>query len=162
MADEGVRDPRHFPHHVRGRRRWVNEQPLMAIASDVAAINLEAPGWASPRNLIRPIASAGALCTRGAMYLLWKTRVRNMTSLPHKFESYPTERPTAIPASRSDVVLACSAKGPGNNSLRASPKSYPGGNSFVVVKWRVVIDNGNNTGLRPGKIIYGRVTRLNK
>jgi N-acyl-D-amino-acid deacylase len=35
------------------------------------------------------------------------------------------------------------------------PHQYPKGIPYVLVNGTIVIDNGNHTGARPGKIIYG-------
>ena len=36
-----------------------------------------------------------------------------------------------------------------------NPQQYAKGVPFVLVNGSVVIDNGNHTGARPGKVIYG-------
>ena len=36
-----------------------------------------------------------------------------------------------------------------------NPQQYAKGVPFVLVNGTVVIDNGNHTGARPGKILYG-------
>ena len=36
-----------------------------------------------------------------------------------------------------------------------NPQQYAKGVPFVLVNGAVVIDNGNHTGARPGKVIYG-------
>jgi N-acyl-D-aspartate/D-glutamate deacylase len=36
-----------------------------------------------------------------------------------------------------------------------NPKQYPKGIDYVLVNGAVVIDNGNHTGARPGKVVYG-------
>jgi len=36
-----------------------------------------------------------------------------------------------------------------------NPKQYPKGIPYVLVNGTVVIDNGQHTGARPGKVVYG-------
>ena len=36
-----------------------------------------------------------------------------------------------------------------------NPKQYPKGIDYVLVNGSVVIDNGQHTGARPGKVVYG-------
>jgi N-acyl-D-aspartate/D-glutamate deacylase len=36
-----------------------------------------------------------------------------------------------------------------------NPKQYPTGIPYVLVNGTVVIDNGDHTGGRPGKVVYG-------
>jgi N-acyl-D-aspartate/D-glutamate deacylase len=36
-----------------------------------------------------------------------------------------------------------------------NPKQYPTGIPYVLVNGTVVIDNGDHTGARPGKVVYG-------
>lgn len=43
-----------------------------------------------------------------------------------------------------------------------NPKQYPKGIPYVLVNGVVVINNGQHTGARPGKVIYGPGKRLGK
>ena len=36
-----------------------------------------------------------------------------------------------------------------------NPKQFPKGIDYVLVNGSVVIDNGQHTGARPGKVVYG-------
>jgi N-acyl-D-aspartate/D-glutamate deacylase len=36
-----------------------------------------------------------------------------------------------------------------------NPKQYPKGIDYVLVNGAVVIDNGRDTGARPGRVVYG-------
>jgi len=41
-----------------------------------------------------------------------------------------------------------------------NPKQYPKGIPYVLVNGQVVIDNGQHTGARPGKAVYGPGKRI--
>ena len=43
----------------------------------------------------------------------------------------------------------------GDMATFASPKQYPTGINYVVVNGRIVIDQGNHTGERPGMVLRG-------
>jgi N-acyl-D-amino-acid deacylase len=36
-----------------------------------------------------------------------------------------------------------------------NPKQYPKGIDYVLVNGTVVVDNGQHTGQRPGRVVYG-------
>jgi N-acyl-D-aspartate/D-glutamate deacylase len=36
-----------------------------------------------------------------------------------------------------------------------NPKQFPKGIPYVLVNGSVVIDNGNHTGVRPGRVVHG-------
>ena len=43
----------------------------------------------------------------------------------------------------------------GDPATYENPHQYAKGVSYVLINGRLVIDNGNHTGARPGKVIYG-------
>jgi N-acyl-D-aspartate/D-glutamate deacylase len=43
----------------------------------------------------------------------------------------------------------------GDMATYDNPKQYPKGIPYVLVNGTVVIDNGQHTGARPGKVVYG-------
>ena len=133
--------------------RLVMKQPWVAVASDGAALNLNAPGFPHPRSYSTNARVLGYY-VRDQKVLTLEDAVRKMTSLPAQILGL-TDRGQIHEGYHADLVLFDPDKVRETNSYE-KPKSYPAGIPYVLVNGVVVIDQGQHTGARPGQVIYGR------
>ncbi|MCH7978651.1 MAG: D-aminoacylase [Acidobacteria bacterium] len=153
MAEEGGRIRGVFHAMSEEDVRLVMKQPWVAHASDGSAINLEAPGVPHPRNYNTNSRVLGHY-VRDEKVLTIEEAVRKMTSLPAQILGL-RDRGQLREGFAADVVVFDPVKVRGTNSFD-KPKSYPEGISYVLVNGVLVIDKGQHTKARPGKVIYGR------
>jgi N-acyl-D-aspartate/D-glutamate deacylase len=153
MAEEGGRIGGIFHTMSEEDVRLVMKQPWVSIASDGSAINLEAAGFPHPRSYSTNARVLGYY-VRDQHVLTLEDAIRKMTSLPAQILGL-TDRGQIHPGFAADVVLFDPAKVRETNSYE-KPKSYPEGIPYVLVNGGVVIDKGQHTGARPGKVIYGK------
>jgi N-acyl-D-aspartate/D-glutamate deacylase len=77
-----------------------------------------------------------------------------MTSLPAQILGL-RDRGLLREGFAADLVLFDPDKVRNTNSFE-KPKSYPEGIPYVLVNGVLVINGGQHTGARPGRVIYGR------
>ena len=134
-------------------------QPWVDIASDGTSLSSEgllSEGHPHPRNYGTFPRVLGRY-VRDEKVLTLEDAVRRMTSLPAQRLGLK-DRGLLREGYWADVVVF----DPNRISDRAtfvSPKQYPEGINYVLVNGRVVIDRGNHTGERPGRVLRGPGTR---
>jgi N-acyl-D-amino-acid deacylase len=132
--------------------RRIMQQPWVAVASDGSAINLEAPGVPHPRNYgTVPRVLGHYVRDEGVLRL--EDAVRKMTSLPAQILGLP-DRGQVREGFVADLVLFDPERIAETNSFEA-PKSYPLGIPYVLVGGTLVIEGGEHTGARPGRVLRG-------
>jgi N-acyl-D-amino-acid deacylase len=143
--------------HTMGEQdvRTVMKLPWVSIASDGSAINLEAAGVPHPRNYATNARVLGHY-VRDTKVLTLPEAVRKMTWLPASILGLK-DRGQVKTGWAADLVVFDPAKVAETNSFER-PKSYAAGVPYVVVNGVVVIDKGQHTGARPGKVLRGRGT----
>jgi N-acyl-D-aspartate/D-glutamate deacylase len=141
-------------HHTMSEDdvKFVMQVPWVSIASDGSAVNLNEPGKPHPRSYGTNVRVLGKY-VREERVLTLEDAVRKMTSLPAQIlrlkdrgmlkEGYWADVAIFDPATVSDPATY------------ENPQQYAKGVPFVLVNGAVVVDNGNHTGARPGKVIYG-------
>lgn len=141
-------------HHTMSEDdvRFVMQVPWVSIASDGSALNLAAPGKPHPRSFGTNVRVLGKY-VREENVLRLEDAVRKMTSLPAQTlrlkdrgllkEGYWADVVVIDPATVSDTATY------------ENPQQYAKGVPFVLVNGTVVINHGNHTGARPGRVIYG-------
>jgi N-acyl-D-amino-acid deacylase len=141
-------------HHTMSEDdvRLVMQVPWVSIASDGSALNLAAPGKPHPRSFGTNVRVLGKY-VRDENVLRLEDAVRKMTSLPAQTlrlkdrgllkEGYWADVVVFDPTTVSDTATY------------ENPQQYAKGVPFVLVNGTVVIDHGDHTGARPGKVIYG-------
>ena len=153
MAEEGDRISGIFHAMSEEDVRKVMRKSWVAIASDASAINLDAPGVPHPRNYSTNPRVLGHY-VRDENMLALEDAIRKMSSLPAQILGL-RDRGQLREGFAADVVVFDPEKVRGTNSF-ANPKSYPEGIPYVLVNGVLVIDGGEHTEARPGKVIYGR------
>jgi N-acyl-D-aspartate/D-glutamate deacylase len=129
------------------RQRWV------AHASDGSAINLEADGLPHPRNYGTVPRVLGHY-VRDEGVLTLEDAVRKMTSLPAQILGL-ADRGQVHEGFAADLAIFDPDAIAETNSFEA-PKSYPVGIPYVIVNGIMVIERGEHTGARPGRVLRGR------
>jgi N-acyl-D-aspartate/D-glutamate deacylase len=159
MAEEGGSISGIF--HTMGEPdvRTVMKLPWVSIASDGSAINLDAPGVPHPRNYATNARVLGYY-VRETKVLTLPEAVRKMTSLPASILGLK-DRGQVRTGWAADLAVFDPATVAGTNSFER-PKSYAGGVPYVLVNGVLVIDKGQHTGARPGKVLRGRGTTAPK
>jgi N-acyl-D-amino-acid deacylase len=132
--------------------RFVMQVPWVSIASDGSALNLAAPGKPHPRSFGTNVRVLGKY-VRDENVLRLEDAVRKMTSLPAQTlrlkdrgllkEGYWADVVVFDPTTVSDPATY------------ENPQQCAKGVPLVLVNGTVVINHGNHTGARPGKVIYG-------
>ena len=153
MADEGGAITGMFHTMSEDDVRLVMKQPWVSIASDGAAINLEADGLPHPRSYSTNPRVLGYY-VREQKVLTLEDAVRKMTSLPAQILGL-RDRGQIREGFAADLVAFDPATVRETNSFER-PKSYPVGIPYTIVNGTVVIDGGKHTGARPGRALMGR------
>jgi N-acyl-D-amino-acid deacylase len=144
-----------FPHGIYHNMaeedvQTIMRRPWVAVGSDGAALNLDAPGLPHPRSFgTNPRVLGRYVRETGTIEL--EDAVRKMTSLPAQVLRLP-DRGLLREGCWADVVVF----DPDRVADRATfeqPKQYPQGIEYVLVNGEVVIDRAEHTGARPGRVV---------
>ncbi|MGE0041564.1 MAG: amidohydrolase family protein [Vicinamibacterales bacterium] len=155
MAADGGRISGVFHTMSEDDVREVMRRPWVSIASDGSAINLDAPGVPHPRNYATNVRVLGHY-VRDEHVLTLEDAIRKMTSLPAQILGL-RDRGLLREGYAADVVVFDPATVGGTNSFEA-PKSYAKGVDYVLVNGVLVIDGGEHTGAKPGRVLRGPAT----
>jgi N-acyl-D-amino-acid deacylase len=141
-------------HHTMSEDdvKYAMQIPWVSIASDGSALNLKVPGKPHPRSFGTNPRVLGKY-VREEKILSLEDAVRKMTSMPAQLLGLK-DRGLLREGYWADVVVF-DPKTVADTATYEKPHQYPKGIPYVLVNGTVVIDNGNHTGARPGKIIYG-------
>jgi N-acyl-D-amino-acid deacylase len=150
MAEDGGRISGMFHTMSEDDVRLVMRQPWVAIASDGSAINLDAPGVPHPRNYSTNARVLG-FYVRDQRVLSLEDAVRKMTSLPAQILGL-ADRGQVRAGFAADLAIFDPATIGETNSFE-KPKSYAKGVRFVLVNGALVVDQGEHTGARPGRVM---------
>jgi N-acyl-D-amino-acid deacylase len=141
-------------HHTMSEDdvKFVMQVPWVSIASDGSALNLKAPGKPHPRSFGTNVRVLGKY-VRTDKVLTLEDAIRKMTSLPAQTLRLK-DRGMLKEGYWADVVVF-DPDTVSDPATYQNPQQYAKGVPFVFVNGAVVIDGGNHTGARPGKVIYG-------
>jgi N-acyl-D-amino-acid deacylase len=141
-------------HHTMSEDdvKYVMQIPWVSIASDGSALNLKQPGKPHPRSYGTNVRVLGKY-VREEKILTVEDAVRKMTSLPAQTLRLK-DRGLLREGYWGDIVVFDPAI-VADMATYENPQQYAKGVPYVLVNGIVVIDSGNHTGARPGKIIYG-------
>ena len=130
--------------------------PWVAVASDGRALNVDTPGVPHPRSFGTNVRVLGKYVREAGVVRL-EDAIRKMTSLPAQVLGL-SDRGLLRPASWADVVVLDPDR-VADRATFANPKQYPVGIDHVLVNGTPVIRDGEHTGARPGKVVYGPARR---
>ncbi len=141
-------------HHTMSEEdvKTVMRVPWVSVGSDGSALNLNYPGKPHPRSFGTNPRVLGKY-TREEKLLTLEEAVRKMTSLPAQVLGLK-DRGLLREGYWADVVVL-DPDAVADTATYENPKQYPKGIAYVLVNGKVVIDSGEHTGARPGKVIYG-------
>ena len=141
-------------HHTMSEDdvKFVMQVPWVSIASDGQALNLKVPGKPHPRSFGTNVRVLGKY-VRTDKVLTLEDAVRKMTSLPAQILRLK-DRGLLKEGYWADVVVF-DPETVSDPATYQNPQQYAKGVPFVFVNGAVVIDGGNHTGARSGKVIYG-------
>jgi len=127
--------------------------PWVSVGSDAAAGSIEtAQGRGHPRQY-GTFARIIARYVREAKVLTLENAIRRMTSLPAT-KLHLGGRGVLTEGSFADLVMFDYERIEDTATYEA-PHQYPKGIPYVLVNGQLVVDNGQHTGARPGRVIYG-------
>jgi N-acyl-D-amino-acid deacylase len=149
----------HGVHHTMSEEdvKTVMRVPWVAIGSDGSALNLKYPGKPHPRSFGTNPRVLGKY-TREEKVLQLEDAVRKMTSLPAQVLGLK-DRGILKEGYWADIVVL-DPDTVADTATYENPKQYPRGIHYVLVNGAVVIDGGQHTDARPGKVIFGPGKRV--
>jgi N-acyl-D-amino-acid deacylase len=133
--------------------KLVMQQPWVAIGSDGSALAIEGPlrtGVPHPRNFGTFPRVLGKYVREDKVISL-EEAVRKMTSLPASILGLADRGSIAVDKA-ADLVIFDPAT-VADTATFTDPFQYPVGIPTVIVNGTVVLDDGQHTGKRPGKVI---------
>ena len=144
----------HGVHHTMTEDdvKTVMRVPWVSIGSDGSALNLKYPGKPHPRSFGTNPRVLGKY-TRDEKVLTLEDAVRKMTSMPAQVLGLK-DRGQLREGYWGDIVIFDPDR-VADTATYENPKQYPKGIDYVLVNGAVVIDNGQHTAARPGKVVYG-------
>jgi N-acyl-D-amino-acid deacylase len=130
--------------------------PWVAVASDGRALNVDTPGVPHPRSFGTNVRVLGKYVREDGVVRL-EDAIRKMTSLPAQVLRL-RDRGLLRTGNWADVVVFDPDR-VGDRATFTNPKQYPVGIDHVLVNGMPVIRDGEHTGARPGKVVYGPALR---
>lgn len=131
----------------------VMKQPWIAISSDAGALNLATPGFPHPRTFGTNVRVLGKYVRQDRVLTL-EDAVRKMSSYPAQILGL-ADRGQVQKGFMADIVVFDPATVI-DTATYQKPKSYPIGVPYVLVNGVLVVDKGEHTGARPGRVLYGK------
>ncbi len=144
----------HGVHHTMCEEdvKTVMQVPWVSIGSDGSALNLNFPGKPHPRSYGTNVRVLGKY-VREENVLTLQDAVRKMTSLPAQVLRLKN-RGLLKEGYWADVVVL-DPNAVADTATYENPKQYPKGIDYVLVNGTFVLDGGDHTGARPGRVVYG-------
>ncbi|HUU13786.1 MAG TPA: D-aminoacylase [Terriglobia bacterium] len=135
--------------------RLAMQQPWVGIGSDGSAVNpeMEFVGKPHPR-FYGTFPRVLGHYAREENVLTLADAVRKMTSFPAQIEGL-TDRGLLRPGMAADIAIF-DPKTVIDQATFDAPHQYPVGIPYVIVNGVVVLDKGQHTGAKPGRVLYGR------
>lgn len=135
--------------------RLAIRQPWVGIGSDGSAVNpgMKFAGKPHPR-FYGTFPRVLGVYVRENNVLTLPDAVRKMTSLSAQITGL-ADRGLLRPGMAADITVF-DPKTVADKATFANPLQYPVGIPYVIVNGVVVINNGEHTGAKPGRVLYGR------
>jgi N-acyl-D-amino-acid deacylase len=136
------------------------KQPWVGIGSDGAAVNPSMTFMGRPHpRFYGTFPRVLGVYVREKHVLTLPDAIRKMTSFPTQIIGL-TDRGLLRPGMAADITVF----DPNTVADRATyqdPAQYPVGIPYVITNGIVVIDQGQHTGAKPGKVLFGRGRQAN-
>jgi dihydroorotase/N-acyl-D-amino-acid deacylase len=130
------------------------KQPWVGVGSDGAAISPEMKFMGKPHpRFYGTFPRVLGVYVREKKVLTLPEAIRKMTSLSAQITGL-TDRGLLRPGMGADIVIF-DPDTVADKATFENPSQYPVGINYVIVNGAVVIDQGQHTGARPGRVLYG-------
>ena len=135
------------------------KQPWLGVGSDGSGVNpdMKFAGKPHPR-FYGTFPRVLGVYVREKKVLTLPEAIRKMTSLSAQITGL-TDRGLLRPGMAADITIF-DPKIVSDKATFENPMQYPLGIPYVIVNGVVVINQGQHTGARPGRVLYGRGKRL--
>jgi N-acyl-D-amino-acid deacylase len=131
------------------------KQPWVAFGSDGVAVTPQMDFMGKPHpRFYGTFPRVLGVYVRERHVLTLPDAVRKMTSLPAQILGL-NDRGLLRPGLAADVTIF-DPKAVADQATYEDPMQYPVGIAYVIVNGVVVINKGEHTGAKPGKVLYGR------
>jgi N-acyl-D-aspartate/D-glutamate deacylase len=131
------------------------KQPWVGIGSDGVAVNPSMAFMGRPHpRFYGTFPRVLGVYVREKHVLTLPDAVRKMTSLPAQIIGL-TDRGLLRPGMAADIAVF-DAQAVKDRATFEDPSQYPVGIPYVIVNGVVVIDKGEHTGAKPGRVLRGR------
>jgi N-acyl-D-amino-acid deacylase len=152
MADDGGQTRGVFVNMSEADVRRVMQLTWVAVGSDGAALNIDAPGVPHARSFATHSRILGHYVREEGVLTL-EDAIRKMTSFPAQILGLK-DRGQIREGLAADIVVFDPETVTETNTLLDS-KHYSEGFDAVIVNGVVVVDHDRHTGARPGRVLYG-------
>jgi N-acyl-D-aspartate/D-glutamate deacylase len=155
LAENGGSVGTVFFHHSEDDMRYALSQPFVSIGSDGRAVSTEGPlasGHPHPR-FYGTFPRVLGRYVRESRVLTMEEAIRKMTSA-NAAKVHAFDRGLLRPGLWADVTIF-DAERILDRATFETPHQYATGVEFVIVNGIVVLDRGQHTHARPGRIVYG-------
>jgi N-acyl-D-amino-acid deacylase len=133
----------------------VMKQPWVGIGSDGVAVSPEMAFIGKPHpRFYGTFPRVLGVYVREKKVLTLPDAIRKMTSLAAQITGL-SDRGVLRPGMAADIALF-DPKTVSDKATFENPLQYPVGIPYVIVNGVVVIDHGEHTSARPGRVLYGR------
>jgi dihydroorotase/N-acyl-D-amino-acid deacylase len=130
-------------------------QPWVGFGSDGVAVNPSMAFMGKPHpRFYGTFPRVLAEYVREKQVLTLPDAIRKMTSLAAQIMGF-TDRGLLRPGMAADITLFDPATVQDKATFE-NPMQYPLGIPYVIVNGTIVINKGEHTGARPGRVLYGR------
>jgi N-acyl-D-aspartate/D-glutamate deacylase len=135
--------------------RLAMRQPWVGVGSDGNAVNTEMTFAGKPHpRFYGSFPRVLGYYVREQKVLTLADAVRKMSSFSAQITGL-TDRGLLRPGMAADITVF-DPKTVADKATFENPLQYAVGNPYVIVNGVVVIDNGQHTGAKPGRVLYGR------
>ncbi len=135
------------------------KQPWVGIGSDGAAVNPSMTFMGRPHpRFYGTFPRVLGMYVRERHVLTLPDAVRKMTSLSAQITGL-TDRGLLRPGMAADITIFDPAT-VRDQATFEDPAQYPRGIPYVIVNGAVVVDQGQHTGAKPGRVLYGRGRKM--
>ena len=135
--------------------RTAMQEPWLGFGSDGVAVNPDMKFMGRPHpRFYGTFPRVLGVYVREQKVLSLPDAIRKMTSLPAQIAGF-SDRGLLRPGMAADVAIF-DPETVSDKATFEDPSQYAVGVSYVLVNGTVVIDQGQHTGARPGRVLYGR------
>jgi N-acyl-D-aspartate/D-glutamate deacylase len=142
-----------FFHHSEADMRYALQQPFVSVGSDGTAVNPDTSTSHPHPRYYGTFPRVLGRYAREEKLLTLEDAVRKMTSA-NAAKIHVYDRGLLRPGQWADVTVF-DPRTVADRATFEKPHQYAVGIRYVIVNGKLVLDQGQPTGARPGRIVYG-------